>query len=57
VPILPRKRDIDFSIDLVLGSTPVSKDPYKMGTPELKELQIQLEEVLKKGYTHPSVSP
>jgi hypothetical protein len=37
--------------------SPVSKTPYKMGTPELKELQMQLEELLKKGYIHPSVSP
>jgi hypothetical protein len=27
-----------------------------MSTPELKELQMQLEELLKKGYIHPSVS-
>ena len=33
------------------------KDPYKMSTPELKELQLQLEELLKKGYICPSVSP
>jgi predicted aspartyl protease len=57
VPRFPPKRDIDFSIDLVLGDSPVSKTPYKMGTPELKELQMQLEELLKKGYIHPSVSP
>jgi hypothetical protein len=45
----PPKRDIDFSIDLVPGATPMSKNPYRMGTPELKELQMQLEELLKKG--------
>jgi hypothetical protein len=28
-----------------------------MGTPELKELHMKLEELLKKGYIHPSVSP
>jgi hypothetical protein len=57
IPGLPPKRDIDFYIDLVLGDTPLSKTPYKMGTLELKELQMQLEELLKKGYIHPSVSP
>lgn len=36
----PPKRDIDFSIDLVVGITLVSKAPYRMGTPELKKLQI-----------------
>jgi hypothetical protein len=36
IPRLPSKRDIDFSIDLVPGATPVSKTPYRMGTLELK---------------------
>jgi hypothetical protein len=57
IPGLPPKRDIDFSINLILGEALVSKTPYKMSTPELKELKIQLEEILKKGYIHPSVSP
>jgi hypothetical protein len=39
------------------GAVLVSKTPYRMSTPELKELQMQLEELLKKGYIHPSVSP
>jgi hypothetical protein len=54
---LPPKRDIDFSINLMLGAVPISKTPYRMSTPKLKELQMQLEELLKKGYIHPSVSP
>ena len=57
VPRLPPKRDIDFSINLMPGVAPVSKAPYRMSTPELKELQLQLEELLKKGYIHPSVLP
>jgi hypothetical protein len=39
------------------GAAPVSKTPYRMSTPELKDLQLQLKELLKKGYIHPSVSP
>ena len=42
VPRLPPKRDIDFSINLMPGETPVSKTPYRISTPELKELQMQL---------------
>jgi hypothetical protein len=57
VPGLPPKRDIDFSINLMPGTTPVSKTPYMMSTPELKELQMHLEELMKKGYIRPSVSP
>jgi hypothetical protein len=39
------------------GAALVSKALYRMSTPELKELQFKLEELLKKGYIHPSVSP
>jgi hypothetical protein len=39
------------------GAAPISKTPYKMSTLEPNELQMQLEELLKKGYIHPSVSP
>jgi hypothetical protein len=53
----PPRRDIDFSINLIPGAMPVSMNPYRMSTPELKEMQMQLEELLKKGYIHPSVSP
>jgi hypothetical protein len=56
IPGLPPKTDIDFSINLMSRAAPVSKTPYKMNTPELKELQMQLEELLKKGYIRPSVS-
>jgi hypothetical protein len=54
---LPPKRDIDFSVNLMPGAAPVSKAPYRMSTVELKELQLQLEELMKKGYICPSVSP
>ena len=54
---IPARREIDLSINLILGAAPISKNPYRMSTPELKELQIQLEELLKKRYIHPSVSP
>jgi hypothetical protein len=51
------RRGVYFSIDLVHGAALVSKKPYRMSTPKLKELQMQLEELLKKGYICPSVSP
>jgi hypothetical protein len=57
IPGFPHKRDIDFLINSMHGETPISKTPYMMSTPELKELQMQLEELLKKGYISPSVSP
>ena len=54
---LPPKRDIDFTIDLVPGAASVSKTPYRMNTPELLELKMQLQEFLDKKYIKPSVSP
>ena len=50
-------RVIDYHIDLVLGTEPVSRAPYKMTIHELNELKIQLEELMEKGNIHPSVSP
>ena len=57
IPGLPPRREIDLSIDLVPKVAPVSKTPYRIRTPKLKELQMKLEELLKKGYIRPSVSP
>jgi len=54
---LSPKKGIEFSIDLVPGTAPVSNTPYRMSTPELKELQTQLEELMKREYIRPSVSP
>jgi hypothetical protein len=51
------KRDIDFYINLIPGAASVSKTPYKMSTPELEELQMQLGELMERGYIRPSVSP
>jgi hypothetical protein len=39
---LPPRREIEFSIDLLPDSAPISKAPYRMSLPELTELKIQL---------------
>eukprot|EP00253_Pinus_taeda_P017798 PITA_17798 len=57
VPGLPPKRDVDFTIELILGAAPVSRVPYRMSVPELTELKMQLQELLDKNYIRPSVSP
>ena len=57
IPRLPPKRDNDFTIELVLGATPVSKTPYRMITPELLELKMQFQELLERKCIRPSVSP
>ena len=50
-------REIEFAIDVVLGATLTSIKPYRMPPMELKELKFQLQELLKKGFIRPSVSP
>ena len=50
IPGLPPKRDIDFTIELLLGVAPMSKTPYRMSTPEMLELKMQLQELLEKKY-------
>lgn len=57
IPGLPPKRDIDFTIELVLRAAPVSRAPYRMSVPELTELKMQLQELLEKKSIRPSVSP
>uniref|UniRef100_A0A2N9H2J6 Integrase catalytic domain-containing protein n=1 Tax=Fagus sylvatica TaxID=28930 RepID=A0A2N9H2J6_FAGSY len=57
LPGLPPDREIEFSIDLLPGSGPISKAPYRMAPAELKELKEQLQELLDKGFIRPSVSP
>ncbi|XP_074344058.1 uncharacterized protein LOC141683232 [Apium graveolens] len=42
LPGLPPDREIEFSINLVLGAEPVSKAPYRMAPVEMKELAKQL---------------
>nr|CAD1830134.1 unnamed protein product [Ananas comosus var. bracteatus] len=50
-------RQIEFFIELVPGTTPILKAPYRMAFAELKELKAQLEDILDKGLIRPSVSP
>ena len=57
VPGLPPVRDIEFSIDLVPGTGPISIAPYRMSPMELAELKKQLEDLLSKQFVRPSVSP
>jgi hypothetical protein len=54
---LPPRRDIDFQIELAPGAVPVSRTPYRMSTPELVELKLELKEMMDKGYIRPSMSP
>jgi hypothetical protein len=54
---MPPDRDIEFTIELQPGTTPISKRPYRMPPTELAELKKQLQELLDKGFIRPSTSP
>ena len=57
LPGIPPEREVDLSIEVVHGTTPISKAPYRMAPTKLKELKTQLHELLDKGFIRPSVSP
>ncbi|WRX07829.1 Reverse transcriptase domain - like 4 [Theobroma cacao] len=47
---LPPEREIEFCIDLILDTRPISIPPYRMAPEELKELKDQLENLLCIDY-------
>ena len=57
LPGLPPDRDVEFKIELLPGTTPISRRPYRMPPNELAKLKTQLNELLKKGLIRPSSSP
>jgi len=57
LPGSPPDRDVEFRIQLVPGTAPISRRPYTMPPNELAELKIQLQELLDKGLIPPSSSP
>ena len=54
---LPPDQELEFGIELLLRSAPISIPPYKMMLVELKELKTQLQDLVDKGFILPSVSP
>nr|BAL46523.1 hypothetical protein [Gentiana scabra x Gentiana triflora] len=50
-------RDIEFEIQLIPGAAPTAKAPYRMAPAELKELKIQLKDMLERNVIQPSTSP
>jgi hypothetical protein len=57
LPGMPPNREVEFVIDLLSGTAPISKRPYRMSMKELKELKKQLSELQEAGYIRPSSSP
>nr|GFC90726.1 putative reverse transcriptase domain-containing protein [Tanacetum cinerariifolium] len=57
LPGIPPVREVEFNIELIPGAETISKAPYHMVPVELKELKDQLQELLERGFIHPSMSP
>ncbi|WMV50243.1 hypothetical protein MTR67_043628 [Solanum verrucosum] len=54
LPGIPPEREIDFAIDMLPGTQPISIPPYRMAPNELKELKDQMKDLLDKGFIRPN---
>jgi hypothetical protein len=57
LPGMPPERKVEFAIELLPGTAPISKRTYRVSGPELVELKKQIDELSEKGYIRPSTSP
>jgi hypothetical protein len=57
LPGMPPERKVEFAIELLPSTTPISKRAYRVSGPELVELKKQIDELSEKGYIRPSTSP
>jgi len=57
LPGMPPDRDIEFIIELLHGTAPITKRPYRMGVNELEVLKKQIKELQDNGFIGPSYSP
>jgi hypothetical protein len=53
---MPPERKVEFAIELIQGTAPISKRAYRVSRPELVELKKQIDELLEKGYIRPRTS-
>jgi hypothetical protein len=54
---MPPERKVEFALDLIPGTTPISKRTYRVSEPELVEPKRHIDELLEKGYIRPSTLP
>jgi hypothetical protein len=57
LPGMPPDREVEFVIDLLPRTAPISKWTYRMFVEELKGLKKQLTKLQEVGYVRPSSSP
>jgi hypothetical protein len=56
LPGMPPDREVEFVIDLLPGTAPISNRPYRMSVEELNKLKKQLTELQEEGYIRHSSS-
>jgi hypothetical protein len=56
LPGMPPERKVEFAIELIPSTAPISKRAYRVSRLELVELKKQVDELLEKGYIRPSTS-
>jgi hypothetical protein len=57
LPGMLPERKVEFAIELIPSTTPISKRAYRVSGPKLVELKTQIDELLEKGYIRPNTSP
>ncbi|KAM2950713.1 hypothetical protein COP2_000296 [Malus domestica] len=57
LPGLSSDKDVEFTIDLLPGTDPISLTSYRMAHAESRELKVQLQELVDKGFIQPTTSP
>jgi hypothetical protein len=50
LPGMPPERKVEFAIELLPGTAPISKRAYRVSRPEFLELKKQIDELSEKGY-------
>jgi len=53
---MPLERELEFTIEIKLGTEMIVRMLYRMSTHELEDLRMQLKELLDLGLICPSVS-
>jgi hypothetical protein len=57
LPGMPPERKVEFDIELIPGTTPISKRAYRVSGTELVKLKKHIDELSKKRHIRPSTSP
>ncbi|XP_052886907.1 uncharacterized protein LOC128295384 [Gossypium arboreum] len=54
---LPPDWEVEFAIEVFPSKVLVSMSPYRMAATKVKELKVQLQDLLDRGFMHPTILP